>query len=88
MASQTGRAIKRLFVGNLPWTVGHQQLGEYFSQFGRVFNSRVIFDPASGMSKGYGFIDFTDRKGYDDATNKQIHTLEGHTLSVQPATEK
>lgn len=81
MAS-TARAA-RLYVGNLAWTVGHRQLREYFSQFGPVQSARVVFDRSTGLSKGYGFIEFASPSAAADATNKQIHTLEGFNLSVQ-----
>lgn len=81
MAS-TARAV-RLYVGNLPWTVGHRQLREYFSQFGPVQSARVVFDRSTGLSKGYGFIEFATPTAATDATSKQIHTLEGLNLTVQ-----
>lgn len=81
MAS-TARAA-RLYVGNLPWTVGHRQLKEYFSQFGPVQNARVVFDRSTGLSKCYGFIEFVSPSSAADATNKQVHTLEGLKLTVQ-----
>lgn len=82
MAS-TARAA-RLYVGNLPWTVGHRQLREYFAQFGPVQNARVVFDRSTGLSKGYGFIEFVSSSAAADVTNKQVHTLEGLNLTVQP----
>lgn len=73
----------RLYVGNLPWTVGHRQLREYFAQFGPVQTARVVFDRSTGLSKGYGFIEFVSSSSAADATNKQVHTLEGLNLTVQ-----
>lgn len=73
----------RLYVGNLAWTVGHRQLREYFAQFGPVQSARVIFDRSTGLSKGYGFVEFASPSGAADATNKQFHTLEGLNLNVQ-----
>lgn len=81
MAS-TARAA-RLYVGNLPWTVGHRQLREYFAQFGPVQSARVVFDRSTGLSKGYGFIEFMSASDAAEATNKQIHTLEGLNVTVQ-----
>ncbi|KOB72282.1 Uncharacterized protein OBRU01_12310 [Operophtera brumata] len=81
MAS-TARAA-RLYVGNLPWTVGHRQLREYFAQFGPVQSARVVFDRSTGLSKGYGFIEFVSSSSTADVNNKQQHTLEGLNLTVQ-----
>lgn len=73
----------RLYVGNLAWTVGHRQLREYFAQFGPVQSARVVFDRSTGLSRGYGFVEFVSPSGAADATNKQVHTLEGLNLNVQ-----
>lgn len=73
----------RLYVGNLPWTVGHRQLKEYFSQFGPVQGARVVFDKSTGLSKGYGFVEFESKSSVEDAKNKQHHILEGIKLKIQ-----
>jgi RNA recognition motif-containing protein len=81
MAS-TARAA-RLYIGNLPWTVGHRQLREYFAQFGQLQSAKVVFDRSTGLSKCYGFIEFVNSSSAADVTNKQVHTLEGLNLVVQ-----
>ncbi|CAO1389000.1 unnamed protein product [Diamesa hyperborea] len=52
----SSRGIQKLFVSNLPWTVGHRQLKSYFSEFGRVLSASVVFDKKTGLSKNYGFV--------------------------------
>lgn len=79
------KAINKLFVGNLPWTISSRELKAYFSEFGHVVSATVVFDRNSGMSRGYGFVLFSTQGGYDNATSKQSHMLEGNMLSVQPA---
>lgn len=84
-----GRVVKhlqKLFISNLPWTVGNQELKQYFSKFGHVSSANIIFDKMTGMSRGYGFIAFSSREGYNSAINKNLHNLEGRNLSVKPAT--
>jgi len=80
------RAVQRIFVGNLPWTVGHQELRHYFAEFGHVGSAHVVFDKNSGMSKGYGFVNFGNQSGFSNAINKQNHHLEGNHLTVNPVT--
>ncbi len=46
----------KLFVGNLPYEVTSEELGQYFSQFGEIEEAVVITDRVSGKSKGYGFV--------------------------------
>ncbi|XP_029712670.2 SRA stem-loop-interacting RNA-binding protein, mitochondrial-like [Aedes albopictus] len=79
------RGVQKLFVGNLPWTVSTKELQVYFSKYGHVQSSNVIYDKTTGLSRGYGFIVFNTRDGYSNATNKAYHSLEGRVLDVQPA---
>lgn len=74
----------KLFVGNMPWTVANQDLRLYFSKFGPVVQSAVVFDQQIGMSKGYGFVIYGNKEGYNAAL-KGTHRLDGRTLNVEPA---
>lgn len=80
------RGIQKLFIGNLPWTIGNKELQLYFSKFGHIQQSTVVFDRKLGISKGYGFVTFSTRDGFSSASSKQVHHLEGRKLNVQPAT--
>ncbi|XP_022201282.1 SRA stem-loop-interacting RNA-binding protein, mitochondrial-like [Nilaparvata lugens] len=84
MAS-AARNLHKIFVGNVPWTVAHNELKQYFSEFGHVSNVSVVFDRNTGMSRGYGFVTFSHQNGLDAATSRQKHFLEGNTLFLQPA---
>ncbi|HEV7127267.1 MAG TPA: RNA-binding protein [Ktedonobacterales bacterium] len=47
---------KRIYVGNLPYTMDNQQLANLFSEYGQVDEATVITDRDSGQSKGFGFV--------------------------------
>ena len=49
---------KKLYVGNLPYTVTSDQLRQQFSQAGTVVDCTVITDRQTGRSKGFGFVEF------------------------------
>ncbi|OGJ22510.1 MAG: hypothetical protein A2804_03075 [Candidatus Pacebacteria bacterium RIFCSPHIGHO2_01_FULL_46_10] len=49
---------KKLFVGNLDYTVTSEDIKEFFSQFGTVTDAIVLTDKFSGRSKGFGFVTF------------------------------
>lgn len=83
--SGIARNSYKLFVGNLPWTIAQPQLQAYFSKFGHVASASVVFDKLQGFSKGYGFVVFSNRDGFNSASNQHIHTLEGRVLNVQAA---
>ena len=48
---------KRLYVGNLPYSVSEQDLTEKFGAFGVVESATLITDRNTGRSKGFGFVE-------------------------------
>ena len=64
---------KKLYVGNLAYSVTDQDLKDLFSQSGTVETVAVISDKFSGQSKGFGFVEMADASGADAA----IKTLDG-----------
>lgn len=87
MSGNAARSACRLYVSNIPWTVSHKELKLYFSKFGHVTNSMVVFDKKTGISKNYGFVNFANREAFEDANNCTDHKLEGNTLRVQPSNQ-
>lgn len=83
MAGNAVRSLYKLYVGNLPWTVGHNELKKYFSKFGHVSAATVVFDKKTGLSKNYGFVTFSNREGLENATFQSAHKLEGNSLRIQ-----
>lgn len=75
--------MTKLFVGNLPWTVGTQELKQYFREFGRIANATVVFNKSTGISKGYGFVTLYGSDSYEKITNQKNHNLDGWTLQIQ-----
>lgn len=64
---------KKLFVGNLSYSVTSDQLKELFAAYGQVDSATVITDRDSGRSKGFGFVEF----GNDEEANAAIKALDG-----------
>lgn len=67
---------KRLFVGNLPYTVDDQSLESQFSSFGTVESARVVTDRDTGRSKGFGFVEMSS----DDEASKAIEGMNGQPM--------
>ncbi len=65
--------MKKLFVGNLPYTTTDQDLTSMFTPFGNVLSAIIINDKYSGRSKGFGFVEIED----DAAADKAIADLNG-----------
>jgi len=78
------RQAYKVFVGNLPWTVGSTELRHFASSFGPVLHSQVVFDKKTGLSKSYGFVTFGNREGSNAILKGGTGTyfLEGHHINV------
>jgi RNA recognition motif-containing protein len=64
---------KRLYVGNLKYTVTSAQLQELFEQFGAVSSAQVLSDRETGRSRGFGFVEMAN----DDEALAAIESLDG-----------
>jgi RNA recognition motif-containing protein len=71
---------RKLYVGNLPYTVSEDALTEKFSEFGRVESVKVITDRDTGQSKGFGFIEM----GTDSEAHAAIDGLNGVDYEGRP----
>jgi len=67
---------KKLFVGNLPWNIGEDQLKDLFSEFGEVVSANLITDRQTGRSRGFGFVEFSA----DDAAAAAVEAMHGKEL--------
>ena len=78
----------KLFVGNLPWSVGDAELEEIFSPHGQVASARVITDRDTGRSRGFGFVEMEadDVAAVISATNGR--EIDGRPLRVNEAEDK
>lgn len=76
-----------IFVGNLPWTISNTELLLYFSKFGQVADANVKFHPESGLSRSFGYVQFTHTSSYENALNAKVHLLEGRLLKIEPSTQ-
>ena len=64
--------MKKLYVGNLPYTVNDSELKDMFSQVGDVTSATIIMDRMSHSprSKGFGFVEMTNDNEADAAIEK------------------
>jgi RNA recognition motif-containing protein len=78
----------KLFVGNLPWSVGDNELAEIFANHGEVDSARVISDRDTGRSRGFGFVEMqtNDIEALIKATDG--HEVDGRNLRVNQAEDK
>lgn len=77
---------KKLYVGNLAFSVTEDSLLDYFKAAGQVDSARLITDRASGRSKGFGFVEMSTEEEAEKAI-EMFHqqTWEGRPLTVSEA---
>ena len=78
----------RLFVGNLPWSIGDNELRDLFSEFGEVTDSKVIKDRDTGRSRGFGFIEMDDEAGEAAIKGLDGSEQDGREIRVNVAEER
>jgi len=78
--------MKKIYVGNMPWSMGDDELSELFEPFGNVVSATIITDRETGRSRGFGFVEMA----VDDEAVAAIEALNGtqaggRTLTVNEA---
>ncbi len=74
--------MKKLYVGNMPFSITQERLKEMFAVFGEVTEAIVIMDRRSGRSKGFGFVTMSD----DAAADKAVADMNGKDMEGRPLT--
>src|SRR5690349_12975964 len=80
---------RKLYVGNLPYEVGEDELQQLFAQAGTVESVKVMRDQASGRPRGFAFVEM----GSDEEAQSALKTLNavevgGRNLTVNEARPK
>lgn len=77
----------KLFVGNLSPRFTESDLRAAFSVYGEVASAHVVFDPESGRSRGYGFVEMPDSAAAGKAADALRDVeLDGCRLTVTEKT--
>ncbi|KAI9757842.1 MAG: hypothetical protein M4579_003278 [Chaenotheca gracillima] len=78
-----------LFIGNLDPMVDEKTLYDTFNRFGSLIAAPKIARDDASLSKGYGFVSFSNFEASDDAiTNMNAQFLMNREISVQYAYKK
>ncbi len=77
---------KKIYVGNLSFSVTDDELQQAFASFGNVLSARVVMDKMSGRSKGFGFVEIEEDSAADEAVSKMDgQTIGGRAIRVSEA---
>ncbi|TGL58771.1 RNA recognition motif domain-containing protein [Leptospira sarikeiensis] len=71
---------RKLFVGNLNYSVRQQEISELFSNYGEVSYAKII------EGKGFGFVEMASEEQAENAKNSLNGTeFKGRTLNIDIA---
>lgn len=73
---------KKLYVGNLAYSVTDGELEQMFAAHGTVQSAQVIMDRDTGRSKGFGFVEM----GNDSEAQKAIQEMNGKDVGGRSLT--
>lgn len=77
---------KKLYIGNLAYSVDSAQLSDVFAEFGTVDSANVIMDRDTGRSKGFGFVEMSAESEAADAIDQlNGKDLSGRAMNVSEA---
>jgi RNA recognition motif-containing protein len=80
---------RKLYVGNLPYEVGENELQELFSKAGSVDSVSVMRDQATGRARGFAFVEMsTDDEAQKAITELNASQVGGRSLTVNEARPK
>ena len=68
--------MKKIYVGNLPWSTTDDDLRQLFATYGEVQSSAVVNDRETGRSRGFGFVEMDN----DDEGRAAIEALDGQDV--------
>jgi RNA recognition motif-containing protein len=80
---------RKLYVGNLPYDTGEQDLQALFAEAGTVDSVNVMRDMATGRARGFAFVEMaSDADAQKAITQLNNYQLGGRNLTVNEARPK
>ena len=76
----------KIFIGGLPVSTTDADLYNYFSKFGPVKECNIIINRETGLSRGFGFVDFMYLESVrivDEAQQRRPHVINCRVVSVR-----
>jgi len=86
--SNNSSSTSNIYVGNLPFNAGQDDIKNIFSPYGEVIDIRMVKDRRSKRFKGYAFVEMVSAGA--EAAIKQLNDTDyaGRTLRVNEAKKK
>jgi RNA recognition motif-containing protein len=80
---------KKLYVGNMPFSLGEADLRDLFEEYGAIESINVITDRDTGRPRGFAFVEFEDESSAEKAQSAlDGREIEGRALRVNEAQDR
>merc|ERR1719461_189647 len=86
--SELQATTKRVFIGNLSWSITEEETRAFFADCGEIVDLFWLNDRYTQKFKGCGFATFDSCEAADKAVAKAGQELSGRALKVDWATER
>jgi len=81
--------VKNIFVGNLSFNTGEDELRQLFESYGQVDRVSIMTDRDTGRSRGFGFVEMASNEDGEKAiTALNGSQVGGRTINVNEARPK
>jgi RNA recognition motif-containing protein len=80
--------MKKIYVGNLPFTATEDQVRALFDKHGTVQSVSLINDRETGRPRGFGFVEISDNGVAPAIKALDGYEMDGRTLKVNEAENK
>jgi len=80
--------MKKIYVGNLPFSATESQLRELFGKHGNVQSVALIMDRDTGRPRGFGFVEIDDAGLAPAIEALNGYEMDGRALKVNEAQDK
>jgi RNA recognition motif-containing protein len=81
-------SVKKIYVGNLPWSITDAELRDFFSTIGTVHSAAVVSDRETGRSRGFGFVEMDEADAEKAISELNGRDMGGRALRVNEAQER
>ena len=80
--------MKKIYIGNLPWSATDASLRDAFAAFGEVQSASVVTDRETGRSRGFGFVEMDGPDAEKAIRELDGRDLDGRAMRVNEARPK
>ncbi len=80
--------MKKLYVGNLPFSANDEEVNELFSKHGTVHSVALITDRDTGRPRGFGFVEMDDDGATAAMSALNGYNMNGRDLKVNEAQDR